>query len=211
VTLVGDRGRLRDVSGHPDTGASKAKARSAGTWGRKSEGVTMGRRMRVLVAVVAVLSLGVLAAPATAQEGFTLEECVVALAANSGAELSDAQLDELRALNVTGSTPAKPLFDTLFDGPDDPEFVVDDDVTLGEICSIYGVDVLPIQFERDDNGNGVNGVDVGEGVPPTQVLGVQQERRLPITGTDAIIIALVGLGLFGLGYLALRRTRDQGA
>jgi LPXTG-motif cell wall-anchored protein len=32
---------------------------------------------------------------------------------------------------------------------------------------------------------------------------------LSFTGSDAALIAVFGLGLLGLGYVALRRSRDQ--
>jgi LPXTG-motif cell wall-anchored protein len=166
----------------------------------------MGRRTRVWVVVAAVLAVGAFAAPATAQEGFTLEECVGSIAANSGFALSDAQRAELAAMNVTGDTLVKEVLEALFDGTDDPEFVVADDETLAEICSIYGVNVLPTRFDRNGNGNGD-----GNGVPPTEVRGTKITRGLPVTGTDAIVLALIGAGLLGLGYVALRRTRDQAA
>jgi LPXTG-motif cell wall-anchored protein len=159
------------------------------------------------MAVLVILALGTIAAPAVAQEnveGFTLEECVSALAASSGFALSSAQQAELASLDVTGATPVKQLFDTLFDGTGDPEFVVAAGVTLGEVCSIYGVNVLPTRFDRNGNGN-------GNGVPPTKVPGVKTPPPLPVTGTDAILLALLGAGLLGLGYVALRRTRDQAA
>jgi LPXTG-motif cell wall-anchored protein len=167
----------------------------------------MGRRTRAVMAVIAILAFGAIASPAMAQEsieGFTFEECVVALAANSGVALSAGQRAELEALKVTGATRVKEVFGALFDGPDDPEVVVAEDVTLGEICTIYGTDVLPIRFERNGNGAGN-----GNGQERARVLGVTERRPLPVTGTDAALIAVFGLGLLGLGYVALRRSRDQ--
>jgi LPXTG-motif cell wall-anchored protein len=165
----------------------------------------MGRRTRAVMAVIAILAFGAIASPAMAQEsieGFTFEECVAALAANSGVALNAGQRAELEALKVTGATRVKEVFGALFDGPDDPEVVVAEDVTLGEICTIYGTDVLPIRFER--NGNGA-----GNGQERARVLGVTERRPLPVTGNDAALIAVFGLGLLGLGYVALRRSRDQ--
>jgi hypothetical protein len=175
-----------------------------GAMGRTNEGATMGRRTRTLVAVLAILALGTIAAPAVAQEnieGFTLEECVSALAANSGFPLTAAQQAELRALGVTGSTPVAQVLGVLFDGATDPEFVVAADVTLGEVCSIYGVNVLPTRFDRNGNGN-------GNGDKSTTVLR-RKVTRHPVTGSDILLLSLFGVGMLGLGYVALRRTRDQ--
>lgn len=43
------------------------------------------------------------------------------------------------------------------------------------------------------------------GAAPPQVLGVSLVR----TGADALLVALAGLGLLGLGFVALRRTRES--
>jgi LPXTG-motif cell wall-anchored protein len=157
-----------------------------------------------MVAILAILAFATIASPAVAQEsieGFTLEECVTALAANSGFALSDAQKAELEALNVSGTTSVKQVFEALFDNAGDPEFVVAGDVTLGEICSIYGTNVLPTRFDRNGNGN-------GDGDKSTTVLR-RKVTSHPVTGSDVLLLSLFGIGMLGLGYVALRRTRDQ--
>lgn len=58
-----------------------------------------------------------------------------------------------------------------------------------------GTEVAPEVTEREE----------AVGAAPTQVLGVSLVR----TGIDAIVLALVGIGLLGLGFLAIRRTREQ--
>jgi LPXTG-motif cell wall-anchored protein len=56
------------------------------------------------------------------------------------------------------------------------------------------VEVLGVTLEQDD------GDEVG-----TEVLGVSQE--LAATGSDTLVLAMIGLALVGLGFLAVRGGR----
>jgi beta-lactam-binding protein with PASTA domain len=87
-------------------------------------------------------------------EGFTFEECVAALAANSGAALSDEQRAELQAMDLDAATPAKEVFERLFGDAGDPVFVVGSEITLAELCSFYGVNVLPLLLAQQAGRDG---------------------------------------------------------
>jgi len=72
------------------------------------------------------------------------------------------------------------------------------------------VEVAPVDEDVDpDPDTDVGGVTIEQeeavGATPTQVLGVSLVR----TGADSLVLAVVGLGLLGLGFLAIRRTRES--
>lgn len=136
----------------------------------------MSRMARTNSLMAGVMALGLIGAPAFAQdapEGFTVESCGedIALGAPEGFTLDDLPTD----------------------------------LSLEEICSIYGVEVLDVVeepvAERPDEV-----VPTSEPVQPTQVLGVTLAR----TGIDAALLVLFGMALLGLGAVAVRRSvRDR--
>jgi hypothetical protein len=178
-------------------------------------GSAMGRRQRTVLVVASALVLATMAVPAAAQAnvddfrvgGFTLAECVVAVAAASGEQLDAEQMAALQDLSddlaldeaVALVFPGRPGF-TLDDLPDG--------LSLEEICTIYGADTLPGVGDRDVDTDVVTIVD-GRPTTPREVLGGTPRRPLALTGTDLLVLVLAGVVLLGLGFLALRRTRPQ--
>jgi LPXTG-motif cell wall-anchored protein len=172
----------------------------------------MGRRLRTILVVACVLALGAMAAPVSAQEsdfnvgGFTLAECAVAVAAASGEDLDEEQLAALQS--ITADMDLDEVLALMF--PEGTGFAFDElpeGLTLEQICTIYGTDVLPEVDDRDIDD--VDAVVDGRPTTPTQVLGVTQARPLALTGANVLALVLAGVVLVGLGFLALRRTRPQ--
>lgn len=83
------------------------------------------------------------------------------------------------------------------------------DLSLAEICSIYGAEVLDVTEEKEKPTDEEREDDGGlESVEPAQVLGVSLAR----TGIDAGLLVVMGLGIVGLGIVAVRRPgRDREA
>jgi LPXTG-motif cell wall-anchored protein len=61
---------------------------------------------------------------------------------------------------------------------------------------VNGVEVAAVTAEVE--------AEVVEEVAPDEVLAAAAEDRLPITGSDALMLAVIGLVLLGLGGLAVR-------
>lgn len=149
-------------------------------------------RLLTAASMAAMLLAGPLAATAFAQEGFEAEgdgSCAAAVAALDDSPLVD---------EVDGD--ARPSLEDLLARGLDPD----------EICTIYGADILPVVEERepededrvseDDDDVDVVAVTTAE---PTDVLGVS----LAETGTNSLLLVVLGLGLVGLGFLAVRRPK----
>jgi hypothetical protein len=174
----------------------------------------MGQRSTMLVALLALLAT-MLAAPAAAQT--PEEECLVALQAQVQ-PFTAAQLEALGA-----------FFDDVPEGARLEDFLRDllGDPTLSladldpNVCTIYITNVFADddgrvdddgvvdddgQFADDDGRVDDDGqfADDGERVPPPP-----QRRRLPFTGFDAMWLTGLGAAIIGLGYVAIRRSRDQ--
>ena len=160
------------------------------------------------VAMTAVLLFGLLAVPAAGQtndriEGFDVDACVEALQAQLDGQ--DADLEAFFS-SVPGFL-ADPG-----EEPDLSEITRDDlpeGLSLAEICTIYGADVLGVVIEREDNGEEEDVAAIGVPTEPDEVLGVQ----LAVTGADTIVMVAVGLLLAAIGALAIwgtRRPRSQG-
>lgn len=149
-------------------------------------------RLLTAASMAAMLLAGPLAATAFGQEGFEAEgdgSCAAAVAALDDSPLVD---------EVDGD--ARPSLEDLLARGLDPD----------EICTIYGVDVLPVVEEREpEDEEEVDGEDEVIAVTtaePTDVLGVSLAR----TGTDSLLLVVLGLGLVGLGVLAVRRPKRDG-
>jgi hypothetical protein len=174
----------------------------------------MGRRLRtVLVASALVLATMVVPGAAHADVddfrvgGFTLAECVVAVAAASGEELDAEQMARLQ--HLSDDMALDEAVALVFPGR--PGFTVDelpDGLSLEEICTIYGADMLPGVGDRDVDPEVVTVVD-GRPTTPREVLGRAPRGPLALTGGDLLVLVLAGIVLLGLGYLALRRTRPR--
>jgi LPXTG-motif cell wall-anchored protein len=193
----------------------------------RPRGRDMGRRIVTTVAAV-LFAVGLTMAPATSQEGFTLEECLAAIVAGTG-DLTDAQIEELVAF--LGTTPDVDQLEAfLQDLLGDPGYELPDVDAALEACEIYLVGVFPDDEAdldgdddaRDDRGdadaddNGDADADDGEVADGVVVRGdgdtssVPPARTgLPVTGSDLLVLSVVGLVILSLGYLALRRTRHQ--
>lgn len=187
----------------------------------------MKTRMTKVTAMVAVLLLGLFAAPAAAQqaddeieldppvvvdgeeiEGVTALQCSVGVA-QANADLNPAVFDDVFAgffpdfdadgLGGVGEV-AEGQEQALVDAT--VEYLATQGQTLADVCSIYIVDVLPeIEEPEPEPEPEVE----PEPEPEPAVLGVTLQR----TGIDALMIALLGAGLLGLGVLAVRRTRIE--
>lgn len=143
-------------------------------------------RLLTAASMAAMLLAGPLAATAFAQEGFEAEgdgSCAAAVAALDDSPLVD---------EVDGD--ARPSLEDLLARGLDPD----------EICTIYGADILPVVQERVPDEDGVQ-VDViaVTSAEPTDVLGVSLAR----TGANTLLLVVLGLGLVGLGVLAVRRPK----
>ena len=220
-----DRGKLRSTGRRP-----LLDPRTTLTQGN----VTMQRRMTKVTALVAVLLLGVFAAPAAAQqaddeitvdvetdegddiEGVTALQCSVGVA-QANADGNREVFDEEFADFFPDFDEA--TLDVGDPGEDQEQALVDATVayletqgqTLAEVCSIYIVDVLPeVQPEATPDPDPVPPAvrpelpEQADPEPEPAVLGVSLQR----TGIDALLMAVIGAGLLGLGVVAVRRTRD---
>jgi|GEM_PF-4340196 len=76
--------------------------------------------------------------------------------------------------------------------------------TFANVCSIYTPIVAGIVIEDDEEPAAVEAVtDEEPAVVAAQVLAV--------SGVNSALLAIVGILLVGLGFLAVRRTRDESA
>jgi LPXTG-motif cell wall-anchored protein len=129
----------------------------------------MSRTLRIKSLMVGVLALGLIAAPALAQdapEGFTVESCGgdIALGAPEGFTLDDLPTD----------------------------------VSLAEICSIYGAEVLDVVEERTD-AQPDDVIATLEPVEPAQVLGVTLAKTGIDAALLVLFgMALLGLGVVAI-------------
>lgn len=81
---------------------------------------------------------------------------------------------------------------------DAPEFETPpEDVLVEDLVDEY-VEVLPLVAVTEEQ-------PPGDVEPEVEVLGVAEER-LPVTGSDLLGLALIGLALTTLGFLAVRRS-----
>lgn len=149
-------------------------------------------RLLTAASMAAMLLAGPLAATAFGQEGFEAEgdgSCAAAVAALDDSPLVD---------EVDGD--ARPSLEDLLARGLDPD----------EICTIYGADLLPVVEEREpedeEEGDEEDDVIAVTTAEPTDVLGVSLAR----TGTDSLLLVVLGLGLVGLGVLAVRRPKRDG-
>ena len=149
-------------------------------------------RLLTAATMAVMMLLGPLAATAFAQQGFADEgfgSCVAAV----------AQMDDSPLAPITDDFPRPTLEDLLAQG-----------LNPAEICTAYGVDVLPVVEERepDDDDEAEVAADV-VAAQPTDVLGVSLAR----TGANTLVLALFGALLVSLGVLAVRRPKrvDDGA
>ncbi len=197
----------------------------------------MGPRMTRVTAMVAVLLLGVLTAPAAAQdaddeidvdtgeriEGVTALQCAVGVA-QANADLNPGVFDDRFAafFGVDAYTAAARGLSEDDVASDEQQrfvdvtahFLAEQGQTLSEVCSIYIIGVLPDvgDPDPDDDDEVDDTVDVDvevvaddeEDVAPA-VLGTTLQR----TGVDALVLALFGAVLLGLGVVAVRRTRVE--
>jgi LPXTG-motif cell wall-anchored protein len=172
----------------------------------------MGRKLTTTLAAL-LFAFSLTAGPAIAQEGFSAEECLAAIVA--GANISDAELDEildeLDTFLEQEPNPSTESLETFLSGQLGRPVDLPDD--LGEVCTIYIVDVLVDDGDGDggdgDGDGGDGAVDGGQRTPPGQVLGSGTSRRLPMTGSDILWLAVIGSVILGLGILAVRAPRDQ--
>ena len=152
----------------------------------------MVMKLRITTLLTVVAAFGLVAGPAFAQ--------------SSPEELDNGDFLYAGFCNddgVSSSLVLSPLALTAFgfDGPTDVD-PAEDQFLCTEVA--YAVQVLDAEpITRDDVEEDVAIGDAPTAVVGAQVLGVQLAR----TGIDAVIVALIGAGLLGLGVVALRRTR----
>lgn len=175
------------------------------------------RRTRCTAAMVALVAmlLSLLAAPAAAQpEGFDdIQSCADAIILTLEEDVPEDERDETAVfVEGVGDVDFADLIAQLQEAEDLPPGQALANWIL-QNCVIYLVDVLPVIIERP----GTPGPPE-TGTPEPEVAGVTLTRpaevlgtRLPMTGTDAIFLALFGAVLLGLGTLAVRRTRPKGS
>ena len=159
----------------------------------------MRMKLRTTTVAVVALMLGMVAAPALAQDAddpevASLEACLAAFEAGFP-----------KVLEAAGVTDT----DSFAAWLEAEGFDVDE---ACEIDGSYVPDVLSVvfEFERPDNGtpddDEIAAVIAQTVEPPSAaVLGVQLAR----TGLDAAVIALIGVALLGLGVVAVRGTRRR--
>ena len=157
----------------------------------------MRMKLRTTTVAVVALMLGMVAAPALAQDAddpevASLEACLAAFEAGFP-----------KVLEAAGVTDT----DSFAAWLEAEGFDVDE---ACEIDGSYVPEVLGVVIERPDNGtpddDEIAAVIAQTVEPPSAaVLGVQLAR----TGLDAAVIALIGVGLLGLGVVAVRGTRRR--
>jgi hypothetical protein len=190
----------------------------------------MGRRITTTVTALVALLATLLAAPSAAQT--PEEECLVALQA----QVQPFTAEQLEALgdyfDDPGSVSLEAFLRDLLDDPtlslagldpnvctiyitnvfsdDDDDGDADDDGVISDDDGRVDDDgVISDDDGRvDDDGGSVDDdgsfADDGERVPPPP-----QRRRLPFTGFDVLWLTGLGVAIIGLGYVAVRRSRDQ--
>lgn len=168
--------------------------------------------------ILVALLIGLLALPAVAQEepprpgdivadDITALECSFATALRFQQEIPN---DEATArLTALLPQPVEGIIDV--EGLDDAgqqalvtaafEALKDIDQTFANVCSIYTALVLGVVIEDEEPPV----VDAVADEEPTVVAA----DVLAVTGFNAALIALIGVVLLGLGFLAIRRTRDE--
>ncbi len=181
----------------------------------------MKRRLTATSLIMALL-LGLLAAPAAAQESppspdevvaddITALECSFATALYFQEEIPEDEAtatlaallpepDEDGVINVEDldADEQQALVDAAFAA------LADMDQTFANVCSIYTPIVAGIVIEDDEEPAAVEAVtDEEPAVVAAQVLAV--------SGVNSALLAIVGILLVGLGFVAVRRTRDESA
>jgi LPXTG-motif cell wall-anchored protein len=174
----------------------------------------MGRRITTTLMVLVALLATLLSVPTAAQT--PEEECLVALQAQVQ-PFTAAQLEALGEF-FDDVPPGASLEAFLRELLGDPTLSLAD--LDPNVCTIYIANVFADDGEFDDDGapddDGIgvddaqvddDGVvaDDGERVPPPPT----QRRGLPVTGFDVLWLTGLGAAIIGLGYVALRRSRDQ--
>ena len=142
----------------------------------------MNPRMLTTASMLALLLAATLPAAAFAQAGFDVDDCVAAV----------AQLDDSVLVDAVDSD-RRPSIEDLRARGLDP----------AEICTIYGADVLPVTLDRQPAGEGEVQAVVTSAAEPRDVLGVS----LAVTGANMWLFLAIGIGLVGLGVLAMRRPK----
>jgi LPXTG-motif cell wall-anchored protein len=197
----------------------------------------MGRRYATTMTALTALLVGIFsAAPAAAQDS-PEQECLVALQAQTQ-PLSAAQLEALGDFfddpgdqtlqsfmrDLLGDPDLSlegldPLVCTIYitnvlpddggvDDGDDDGIAADD---AGDDDGIAADDAGDDDGIAADDAGDDDGIiaDDGERTTPSRVLGSAQRRTLPITGFDVLWLTVLGATILGLGYVAVRRSRDQ--
>jgi hypothetical protein len=167
----------------------------------------MGRRFTTTLTALIALVATLLSVPAAAQT--PEEECLVALQAQVQ-PFTAAQLQALGEF-FDDVPPGASLESFLRDLLDDPNLSLAD--LDQNVCTIYIANVFADDGPADDDGVTDDGrvdddgvlADDGERVPPPP----PQRRRLPFTGFDVLWLTGLGAAIIGLGYVAVRRSRDQ--
>jgi hypothetical protein len=170
----------------------------------------MGPKLAARLTALTVLVVGLLAAPAAAQDSLE-EECLVALQA----QLQPFTSDQLQALDAFFDEPGNVSLEAfLRDLLDDPTLSLEG--LDPELCTIYIPNVFVDDGTVDDGVAVDDGIAVDDGVAADdgertspRVLGTTQRRALPFTGFDVLWLTAFGLAIVGLGYVAVRRSRDQ--
>ena len=180
----------------------------------------MKRRLTATSLIMALL-LGLLAAPAAAQEGppspddvvaddITALECSFATALYFQEEIPGDEAtatltallpepDEDGFINVEDLNPGQQqaLVNAAFAA------LADMDQTFANVCSIYTPIVAGIVIEDEEPADVEAVTDEEPAVVAAEVLAV--------SGVNSFLLAIVGILLVGLGFLAVRRTRDESA
>ena len=190
----------------------------------------MKRRLTATSLIMALL-LGLLAAPAAAQEsppspdetvaeGITALECSFATALYFQEEIPEDEAtatlaallpepDEDGFINVEDldADGQQALVDAAFAA------LADMGQTFANVCSIYTPIVAGIVI--DDDEEPVDEVAVADEEPAAVEAVTDEEPAvvaaevLAVSGVNSSLLAIVGILLVGLGFLAVRRTRDE--
>ena len=175
----------------------------------------MRMKLRTTTVAVVALMLGMVAGTAWAQESPEVadaEDCLLTILVSGVNFLPEDEFpapetgDLGEIVDLGGYFAANPgiVADFL-------ALLADLDVAVADICEIGGTyvpdtDVLGVVFERPPSDEEIDAVVAQPVDPPSAaVLGVQLAR----TGLDAAVIALIGVGLLGLGVVAVRGTRRR--
>jgi hypothetical protein len=139
------------------------------------------------LATVTVLAVGLLAGPAAAQEGFPPGGCEAAVVGGT-VELENDDGTPFTAAEI--------------------EYLLEESgLTTEEICTIYGVEVGPVVEVPPTKPTTPPPATRPVAERPTAMPAEVRGQGLARTGSEIAVLIAVGLGVLGLGVLALRRTR----